>query len=153
MDKIILKIYHLDNSRPAFYAIVTKLNKRQAKTFSKMRLFTKILAEKLVYRRGSGGFVLGSQPALYLELVLQRGRQGGEKVEIARRAFFIVHLNAPPFFCILCTALGENMRAVFLANAPECLEIVRKTVDFFCGCVIISNMNKTKLRRQKGRQL
>lgn len=119
MDKIILKIYHLDNSRPAFYAIVTKLNKRQAKTFSEMRLFTKILAEKLVYRRGSRGFVLGSKPALYLELVLQRGRQAGEKVEIARRAFFIVHQNTPPFFCILCTALGENIRADFFGKCAR----------------------------------
>ena len=131
MDKIILKIYHLDNSRPAFYAIVTKLNKRQAKTFSEMRLFTKILAEKLVYRRGSGGFVLGSQPALYLELVLQRGRQGGEKVEIARCAFFIVHLNAPPFFCILCTALGEIMRAIFWQMRPSVLKSSAKQLTFF----------------------
>lgn len=131
MDKIILKIYHLDNSRPAFYAIVTKLNKRQTKTFSEMRLFTKILAEKLVYRRGSGGFVLGSQPALYLELVLQRGRQGREKVEIARRAFFIVHLNAPPFFCILCTALGENMRAIFWQMRPSVLKSSAKQLTFF----------------------
>lgn len=131
MDKIILKIYHLDNSRPAFYAIVTKLNKRQAKTFAEMRLFTKILAEKLVYRRGSGGFVLGSQPALYLELVLQRGRQGGEKVEIARCAFFIVHLNAPPFFCILCTALGEIMRAVFWQMRPSVLKSSAKQLTFF----------------------
>lgn len=131
MDKIILKIYHLDNSRPAFYAIVTKLNKRQTKTFSEMRLFTKILAEKLVYRRGSGGFVLGSQPALYLELVLQCGRQGGEKVEIARCAFFIVHLNAPPFFCILCTALGENMRAIFWQKRPSVLKSSAKQLTFF----------------------
>ena len=124
MDKIILKIYHLDNSRPAFYAIVTKLNKRQAKTFSEMRLFYENFS-------GSGGFVLGSKPALYLELVLQRGRQAGEKVEIACRAFFIVHLNTPPFFCILCTALDEIIRSIFWQMRPSVLKSSAKLLTFF----------------------
>lgn len=55
MDKIILKIYHLDNSRPAFYAIVTKLNKRQAKTFSEMRLFYENFSGKARLSAGEQG--------------------------------------------------------------------------------------------------
>ena len=55
MDKIILKIYHLDNSRPAFYAIVTKLNKRQAKTFSGLRLFYENFSGKVRLSAGGAG--------------------------------------------------------------------------------------------------